>query len=226
MVVWAAISLVVSGCALSIVVYSLDTRAYVGVAAAGAAAVLCSALALNAGMVIRATRDTWIEIGEGGFRLSRAGVLITARWEEVESLWERNRYVPWRRHALRQTFHLTLVSGQTVRIDHIFDQMRELGVHLQRLTTTALLPGALATYERGEPVHFGRIGVTQWGISNGQQRLLWRDLRYIGFERGILTVIRSDRQRPWERPLWERVSMAQIPNIYLLTTLINKVPRA
>ena len=200
-----------------------------------AGSLTASALALLGGVV--ATSCLWsfitsgrvhAEIYEHGFTLTRSGVTLQARWSDVISVEERILYLPashtpiWRSTRYR----LSLANGRQVRIDAAVDQVAELGKVVQRLTTKALLPAAIDAYATGEPVRFGRFSVGQWGISNGQETLLWRDLRRIGFEHGVLTIVRSDPHQPWERRLWERVPVAQIPNIYLLTALINEVPRA
>jgi hypothetical protein len=189
-------------------------------------------LAAYRGWTVYSSRGAWIEFYAEGFIVSRAGSIVTARWDEITSLRERLFYVPLRARAIRMSYHITLANGQVARIDHAFGQMNELGKTLQRMTTAALLPAARDTYERGEPVRFGRFSVTQWGITdhdhkqengmNGHgQTLLWRDLRRISFARGVLTISRGGARGPWAR-----ARVADVPNIYLLTTLISYVPRS
>lgn len=194
-----------------------------------------SALALLSGLVAAyclwtfvTSRGVQAEIYERGIVITRAGVKTLARWSDVVSVEERIVYLPVSHTPLWSStrYRLALANGQQTQIDAGFDRIAELGAIIQRMTTMALLPAATDAYMVGEPVWFGRFSVGQWGISNGQETLLWRDLRRISFEQGVLTIVRSDQQRPWERDLWERAPVAQIPNIYLLTALINEVPRA
>ena len=186
----------------------------------GAAAACLWSFALSGGV--------YAEIYEHGFTLTRSGVTVEALWSDVASVEERILYLPVSHAPLwRSTrYRLSLANGQQAQIDAAFDRVAELGKVVQRMTTKALLPAAIDAYMAGEPVRFGRFSVGQWGVSNGQETLLWRDLRRMSFEQGVLTIVRSDPQRPWERRLWERVPVAQVPNIYLLTALINEVPRA
>lgn len=183
---------------------------------------LCGAVASSCFWKVFTSRGVSAHLFENGFTLSRAGVITVARWEDVISVRESVTYLPHHSFPIWSSYvyMITLNSGCTVRIDHAFDRVAELGKVIQRMTTNTLLSSAMATYESGDPVHFGHFSVSQWGISYDTQMLLWRDLRRVSFERGVLTIVRRDKRQPWATAL-----VSDIPNIYLFTTLISYVPR-
>ncbi len=191
------------------------------IVALGAAA-LCGLAASLGGWLSSSWRGASAYLFEQGFVLTREGVTTVARWDEIAKVRQRITPLLHRRIALvtSYTYTVTLASGQIVHFDQALHQIAEVGKILQRMTTRALLPVALAAYERGASVPFGRFSVTQWGIADGQQTLLWRDLRRVSFEAGVLTIMHSGSRRPWAT-----ASVADIPNIYVFTALISSVPR-
>ena len=188
-----------------------------------ALALISGAVAADCFQTSSSSRGVQAEIYERGLSLTRAGVTTLARWSDIASVEERILYLPVSHTPLRPTcrYRLALANGQRTQIDAAFERAAELGKRVQRMTTKALMPAAVDTYMRGEPVRFGRLSVTQWGIEYEGQRLLWHAVRQVAIEHGTLTISTGDLPR-----VWAKIPVAELPNCYLFTTLINAVPRS
>lgn len=218
-VVWSAATLAF----LVLSAINIHQRALAGSLIAAALALISGVVAVDCLQTFSSSRGVQAQIYERGLSLTRAGVTTLARWSDIASVEERILYLPVSHTPLRPTcrYRLTLANGQRTQVDAAFERAAELGKRVQRMTTKALLPAVVETYTRGEPVCFGRLSVTQWGIECDGQRLLWHAVRRVAIERGTLAISTGDLPR-----VWAKIPVAELPNCYLFTTLISAVPRS
>lgn len=167
-------------------------------------------------------RGAQAQLFERGFVISRAGKTVAARWEDIASVTQyvvRMRYygIPvWTSHR----YDVALTNGDSLRINNGFSKVGKLGEAVQRMSANVLLPRAIATYNSSAPVPFGKLSVSQAGISNGQETLPWSDLNQLTFNNGSLLIMRKGK-----RMRWAAVQVRKTPNIYVLTGLVSYVQR-
>ncbi len=79
-------------------------------------------------------------------------------------------------------------------INNGFSKIGKLGEAVQRMSANALLPRAIAAYNSGAVLPFGKLSLSQAGISNGQETLPWSDLDRVTFANGALLVMRKGKR--------------------------------
>lgn len=227
----ASIFLIICGVAL------LAVGAFIAVAVTGgssaqgdssglAAGVITGVVFLGAALYAFWTVFSWrgahAQLFEQGFVLARAGKTMAARWEDIASVTAqvvRIRYygIPvWTSHK----YTVALANGESFRINNGFGKVGNLGDAMQRMSANALLPRAIASYNSGAALPFGKLSVSQAGISNGKETLPWSDLERVTFGNGLLLVMRKGK-----RLRWAYTPVRSTPNIYVLVGLVNYVQR-
>jgi len=167
-------------------------------------------------------RGARASIYQGGFTYQRAGNTVTSRWDEVASIRQSvvrtsiNLIPVWTTHK----YFVTLANGQAVVFDDALGNIDKLGATLQNQITKALLPRAIEAYRGGAMVPFGPVSVSQSGISVNGKTQPWN-------ESGGVTLFsgRANFLRQGKRGAFARVPIAKVPNMFVLTGLIDFVRR-
>lgn len=179
-------------------------------------------LAVYAFWTVFSWRGARAQLFERGFILSRAGKTMAARWDDIADVKQyvvRMRYyfIPvWTSYK----YTLALTNGETFRINNGFGKVAKLGDAMQRMSTNALLPRALAAYNSGATLPFGALSVSQAGISNGKETLPWGDLERVTFSNGKILIMRKGKRLHWAVSY-----IRNTPNLYVLVGLVNHVQR-
>jgi hypothetical protein len=184
--------------------------------------VLFIAGALYAFWTVFSWRGAHAQLFERGFVISRAGKTVAARWEDIASVTQyvvRMRYygIPvWTSHK----YTVTLNNGDSLLINNGFSKVGKLGEAVQRMSANVLLPRAVAAYNSGAVLTFGKLSVSQAGISNGQETLPWSDLNQLTFNNGSVIITRKGK-----RMRWTATQIRKTPNVYVLMGLVSYVQR-
>lgn len=184
--------------------------------------VLFIAGALYCAWTIFSWRGARAQLFERGFVISRAGKTTAARWEDISTITSKvvvSRYygIPiWTSHL----YTLTLANGETLRVNNAFGQVGKLGEALQRISANVLLPRAIASYQSGAALPFGRFTVSQAGISNGKETLPWNDLNQLVFQSGNVIITRKGKMLRWAM-----APVSKTPNAYTLNLLVGYIQR-
>lgn len=193
-----------------------------GVFAGGLVCVVFIAGAVYAFWTVFSWRGAQAQLFERGFVIARAGKTVAARWEDIASVTQyiiRMRYygIPvWTSHK----YTVALNNGDSLLINNGFGKVGKLGEAVQRMSANVLLPRAIAAYNSGAVLPFGKFSVSQAGISNGQETLPWSDLNQLTFGNGNVLIMRKGK-----RLRWAATRVRQTPNIYVLTGLVSYVQR-
>lgn len=165
-------------------------------------------------------RGAHAELFERGFSITRAGKTVTGRWDDVASVTQKIGFI--RTYGIpvwtSYLYTITMTNGETARVTNVFGQVRKLGETIQRASANALLPRAIAAYQSGATLPFGKISLSQAGISNGRETVPWNMVNDPTFRNGVLIVTRKDR-----RLAWVTAPVAKTPNIYVLTALVGYI---
>jgi hypothetical protein len=167
-------------------------------------------------------RGAHAQLFERGFVISRAGKTLAARWDDVASVTQnivriRYNFIPvWTSYK----YTVALNNGDSALINNGFSKVGRLGENVQRLSANTLLPRAIAAYNSGATLPFGKLSMSQAGISNGQETLPWSDLERVTFVNGGALVMRKGK-----RIRWASEHIRKIPNLYVMTGLVNYVQR-
>ena len=142
------------------------------------------------------------------------------RWDQIEVVWTQvtKRYY---NGVYTGTTHLYTVrrgDGATFKFSDKFHKVGDLGTIIERETSRRLLPKAIAAYNAGMPVTFGKLTVSQQGVSNGKELLPWYQIKGIQVNRGIVTVSKEGK---WLN--WASIAVSRTPNIFVFMGLVNYV---
>jgi hypothetical protein len=91
-----------------------------------------------------------------------------------------------------------------------------LGELVEEALTRRLLPGALASFNRGQRVSFGPLGLDRQGVHRADDDALlpWQDLESISTNAPVVAIIKRGSRDPWHM-----VATAAVPNLCVLTAL-------
>jgi hypothetical protein len=158
-------------------------------------------------------------------QLHRAGIVIQrgrrrrrVRWEDMASLRQSAvRYALlqplWRGRA---ELELTLKNGQRLVLDQRLENFSLLTQAIKAHIYPQLLHRYRNAFNRGEPVRFGPLLLTQQGVINGKRALKWDEIAEVKVQRGRLTI----------RPLQGRgfsVPTDRVPNFDLCLQWIRQL---
>lgn len=180
-------------------------------------------LALVGGFLLFHTWRSWpiaaalFEKGVG-YR-DRKGARALA-WGDFDAVWQSitKRYVNGVYAGTTHIYRARVRGGETLVFDDRLRDVSALGEAVVKATASALLPAALRAYEAGERVNFGPIALDRGGLHSGGKSLPWAEVKAVKIERGQISV---DRDGKWFA--WTRATVPQIPNFYVLVTLLDRL---
>jgi hypothetical protein len=142
-------------------------------------------------------------------------------WDEINILWRKKTEGHWER-AVRGS--LTLIAqradGKSISFDDALPGLKRLAAILQRETLAHLLPRYQATYDLGNKLDFGKIGVSRRGLAANGDTLLWRDVQEVKWEENQVSVSKKGK---WSR--WFQGKISDIPNAHVLRALVDRAMR-
>lgn len=130
------------------------------------------------------------------------------RWEDITSIWYSKasaRIVC--SDGTRLTIHYQWPNGTVVR-DVIY-----------RKTLRYLRSRALAAYEAGEQVQFGKYSLSQQGISSGGQIFSWEHIRECEYMEEAVALIGNDDT------CLDQASLRVLPNAAVFVSLVNSIKK-
>jgi hypothetical protein len=184
-------------------------------------------------LVISALRNLSLRVAifPNGLVRIRHRTVDICRWDDIESVYQRwplNQWdlaphsvnplpyagssVPPYKCAIRRRDGKRLVFNERIE-----DEVK-LGELIQQEAMRCLLPLALARFQEGKSVPFGKIAVDQNGFTSGKAFLPWDEVKEVKLGQGVLSVSREGK---WLS--WCKVDAESIPNLFVLLALLYKV---
>ncbi|HUY79004.1 MAG TPA: DUF6585 family protein [Ktedonobacterales bacterium] len=125
----------------------------------------------------------------------------------------------------RQSFVITSMSYRfTIELAdgkrYVFSQYKNvgrLGEILRQETTARQLPGARAAYQAGQTLTFGKMSLSQVGLSNGRETIPWGEVSGIQVANGAIIISRQGKRLAWASPL-----VPNVPNFVVFVTLAQE----
>lgn len=118
---------------------------------------------------------------EEGFVLYRGKQMTPVLWNDITSI---------NQQAIRSTLYgvevgtyytytVRTTHHKTIRLTKAILDIDLLGISIQHATFEALYNQANETYQAGQPVVFGPVSVDKEGITTGNRKIVWQDIRAI-----------------------------------------------
>jgi hypothetical protein len=142
------------------------------------------------------------------------------RWDDIGAVWQQitKRYVNGVYTGTTHLYTLRRYDGEQIKLNDSLGKVEELGNLVQNETFKRLMPKAIATYNAGGTVVFGKISVSPQGISNGKETLPWTEVKGVTIDRGMISV---SKQGKWLR--WASDTAANTPNLYVFLQLVDAI---
>jgi hypothetical protein len=157
---------------------------------------------------------------EQGFIISLGGQTTSARWDEITSVTQKMTRIYHYGIVVGTNYLYTiaLANGETVCVNNAFAKIAQLGGTIQRMSMLALLPRAVAAYQSGVALSFGKISISQAGASNGKETVPWSSITQFSLHNLAVVIRRKDKRLPWLM-----TAIASTPNVSVLMALVGRI---
>jgi hypothetical protein len=170
-------------------------------------------------LVVRAWRNRGLRVlvfPEGIVCLGRGDEQALC-WDELKRIWRKKNQEHWSR-AWYGTLVLRVerLDGRSMEFDDSLPNLENLCSIFYRATLPHLLPQAMATYESGKELDFGKLHVARAGLRYEKEAVRWNDVQEIKFGGDQVAVYKKGK---WGR--WCQIRLAEIPNAHVFRELLR-----
>jgi hypothetical protein len=145
------------------------------------------------------------------------------RWDNVQTVFQK--IVSNRSYGVETSrtylYTITALDGRTVKVTQFWDDIAQLGSHINHSVSLALLPGTLAAIERGQSVQFGDMMVNASGIAGRRKSVTWPEVRKVRIANGYVSVDVAGRFFSLST-----TAASKIPNLPLFLALTERLRTA
>lgn len=163
-------------------------------------------------LAIRAFRD--------GLTYSHKGKTEAMRWDDMAQV-TMSLINNLNLHTTFYNYTLQSADGRKIAFnynDKAMQNLPQLSDTIQREITNRQLPKAIAAYNAGDTVTFGRLNVSKNGLSNGKETIPWHEVEAVKLQDGAVTVRKKDK---WLN--WSNVTVGSTPNIYVFLHMVDQI---
>ncbi|WP_155369820.1 DUF6585 family protein [Catellatospora vulcania] len=182
---------------------------------------------LRSPAVSRRARQFRVHVFEHGWVWARRSGTEAYRWDEVQALFA-NLAAFTAEISSRTPYgiRITMVDGRRMDIWHVHVDMARFGPLVSARVAQAQLPKAMAYFDKGNPITFGDLTVTDEGVAYGGFLTPWSDIGgveidHVGgnhVEESHLSLV--DRQC---RPRGTRVNFGLMANAYTFVLMVETI---
>jgi hypothetical protein len=176
-------------------------------------------------LVVRALRNRGLRVlvfPEGLVRVHR-GEAQALCWEEIDQvLWQKSEGVHWAARAWRGgvTLSLQAADGRRMKFDDSLPRLAQLAQIVRQQTLPFLWTKARTVYEAGHALDFGKLRISQRGLSNGKETLPWSLVQKVKSNGAELSIYKKGK-----RAHYFDFTLSDIPNFHVLQALLaQQVP--
>ncbi|HLZ60701.1 MAG TPA: DUF6585 family protein, partial [Ktedonosporobacter sp.] len=108
-------------------------------------------------------------------------------------------------------------DGARFVINATFRAWEQLAATMEQEALRLRFPEAWEQYQRGSSVYFGPLQVDQHGIRHEHAQLSWEDFGEMR-QHAEMLLLQLQGGQPWT---W--IALAEVPNVYLLEALLERV---
>ncbi len=147
---------------------------------------------------------------------------VVCRWEDVETVWRIpgiNWYARRQQHILPQrlwAYTIQLRDGVKYTLTRLNIKQESLGKIIKEQVVPLQLPAIADAFQAGQTLTFGRVRVSQQGITVDTHLLPWPQVKSVSLEGNRLVVYNITQRKPWQR-----LQAKHIPNLFLLFALAD-----
>jgi len=155
-----------------------------------------------------------------GLAYTMRGATEVVRWDDVTEVVQQitKHYTNGVYTGTTHIYTVRRAGKPDLKFNDALKNVEQLGTTIQQESYRRLLPRAIATYNAGGILHFGKLSVSQQGLSNGKETLAWSEIKGVKLDKGMISV---SKQGKWLN--WATANVAQTPNIFVFTALVDSI---
>jgi len=160
-------------------------------------------------------RNVRIYLFTNGFIRANGMTIDAVRWDQVEAVFQRavrNRYG----NVIRYSYTVRRGDGAVYKFNSLIKKVADLGNTIQHEVTKVHIPRAIAAFNSGNPLYFGKLSLNVQGISKGSAMLPWIQVRNVDLNRGYVRIWQNGRSMRWAR-----VRVADVPNLLVFLEMVD-----
>ena len=147
-----------------------------------------------------------------GFLCYGGAQTVLVRWEEIETVW---RGTMGEDSISLNTLKIRKTDGQTISVGDSIRNAVQFCDHLEREYVARKLPGVIERYHAGAPLAFGKLIVSQQGLSKGNEILPWHEVERAEVSDRYVTIKKRGK---WIG--WFYNSVPRVPDACILRALL------
>ena len=176
-------------------------------------------LLVTGGAVINGLREYQVEIHEQGFVYSTVFETVNVHWEDVSAVWQAKRARQRNGPTTSATYTILLKNKKKLVLDNErFKNAEGLGDTIQKEVTRRLMPKYIELLRSGGTAKFGKLSISQQGISNGKETIPWSQVQAVRINNGIINI---NKEGKWLG--WANVMAYEIPNLFIFLGLVDQI---
>jgi hypothetical protein len=179
-------------------------------------------LALGMWMFWTSVRDKGLQVlvFPDGLAYTARGQTEICRWDEIDAVVQQvtKHYTNGIYTGTTHLYTVRRAGKPDLKFNDALHNVEQLGNAIQEEAYRRLLPRAIQTYNAGGVVQFGKLSVSQQGLSNGKETIPWPEVKGVELDKGVISV---SRQGKWLN--WASATVAQTPNIFVFTALVDSI---
>jgi hypothetical protein len=140
----------------------------------------------------KAIRNAEVTLYEGGFVYQAFLDTIVVPWGQIAAVWRFG--VRKGGNVTRLIYTIQLRDKTRIKLDS--DSLKDLeglGNVIQQAVARVMLPRCAKKLNAGGVVNFGKLNLSQRGISDGKQEIPWADIREVRVNAGYIRIRRADK---------------------------------
>src|SRR6266567_2262896 len=140
------------------------------------------------------------------------------RWDQVKMIWQKvnKRFIGAFPIGTVHAYTVQRDDGKKFTFNDGLSNVGALGDTIIRGVVSKLLPEAIDNYNAGKPVVFGKLSASIHGISNGDEIVLWNQVKSVRVNKGVLAI---DKDGQWLN--WPTIIAAKTPNFPVFLALVD-----
>ncbi len=192
---------------------------------------------VGAGIIIKAflDRNLRVSIYENGLVFIKRNGNEVIRWDQIAFVWHKvkkttttnttrnystGRTTTTRTTRIDHSYIVQRVDGVKFVFNQTFSHLRDLGKTIEQESARYLYPQAVAAYNAGHPLVFGKMSVSRAGLSDGRKILSWNEVKSIKVDENN-GAIAIRKQGKWLN--WSSIALSETPNIIVFEAVVNAI---
>jgi hypothetical protein len=168
-------------------------------------------------------RQQWkqrVLLCRGGFVHIWGGRRKVYYWDDILAQYQKitDHYVYETYRNTTRVYTMECADGERLVFKDSLKNVKRLGDAIANHINRRELPLALADYDDGRLVTFGKLGVSKKGVTYGDSFLSWKEIKGVQIADGCISVSKKGK---WFN--WCSIGASSVPNLFVFLALVDQI---